>query len=146
MDARRHTRQDNRIDFASILAEVERQPAAASANPRPFSFDFLDALTHLAPASEGYRQPNFLLEADENASQPEPESPLPSIDPDEIARELRLSPGMSPAELTRVRRRFAAMNHPDRVAAALRERASDRMKIANALIDRALEGAPSREI
>ncbi|GGA89030.1 hypothetical protein GCM10011491_16040 [Brucella endophytica] len=143
MEARRHIRQDNRIDFASILAEVERQPVAAPENPRPFSFDFLDALLHLAPACEGSRQPDFLLE---EASQPEPDSPLPSTDPEEVARELQLSPDMSTAELTRVRRRFAALNHPDRVAASLRDRASDRMKIANALIDKALAGAPSREI
>ncbi|KXF79545.1 hypothetical protein ATN84_04370 [Paramesorhizobium deserti] len=88
------------------------------------------------------RRPDFVLFEPET----EAELPLPSADPDEIAQELQLSSGMSPADLAQIRRRFAARNHPDRVAPHLRERASDRMKIANALIDRALAGTGSHEI
>ncbi|MBB2972030.1 hypothetical protein [Mesorhizobium sp. RMAD-H1] len=135
-------RRKNHADFASILSEIERQSAESSENLRPVSFDFLDGLLHLAATHAVDRRSDSILFEPEI----EAESPLPSTDPDEIARELRLSSGMSSAELAQIRRRFAALNHPDRVAPHLRERASDRMKIANALIDRALAGGISREI
>lgn len=62
----------------------------------------------------------------------------PSIEPDDIARELGLDgPPATPRDLDRVRREFAFANHPDRVDAALRERAMIRMQIANRLIDEA---------
>jgi len=139
MDAQR---RKNHADFASILAGIERQSAEFSENPRPFSFDFLDGLLHLGAARGLDRRSDFIYFEPEI----EAEIPLPSTDPEEIARELRLSSGVSAAELAQIRRRFAARNHPDRVAPHLRERASDRMKIANALIDRALADAGSREI
>jgi hypothetical protein len=64
--------------------------------------------------------------------------PMPSIDPDEIARELGLAGRrVSLAGLDQLRRTFAAANHPDRAAPQLRERAAIRMQIANRLIDEA---------
>ncbi|WP_153020086.1 hypothetical protein [Paramesorhizobium deserti] len=135
-------RRKNHADFASILSEIERQSAESSENLRPVSFDFLDGLLHLGTTYGMDRRPDFVLFEPET----EAELPLPSADPDEIAQELQLSSGMSPADLAQIRRRFAARNHPDRVAPHLRERASDRMKIANALIDRALAGTGSHEI
>jgi hypothetical protein len=140
MEARRQTGQGSHLDFATILGQMERQSAAAPENIRPLSFDFLDGLIHLASAQVGDRRADFLLAADDETPQTEPQPHSLSTDPDDIARELRLSPGMSAAELAQIRRRFAARNHPDRVSAASRELASDRMKIANALIDRALAG------
>ncbi|RCS24958.1 hypothetical protein DUT91_05795 [Phyllobacterium salinisoli] len=142
MYARRQTAQDRHVDFASVLDEITRQPAAAPENLRPLSFDFLDGLAHLASAHAADRRSDFIVFEPEN----ERELPLLSTDPDEIARELQLSPDMSPIELARVRRRFAARNHPDRVAEPLRDCASERMKIANMLIDRALADASSLEI
>lgn len=65
-------------------------------------------------------------------------------DPQSIARELALTPRMSPAELTRVRRQFALANHPDRVAATDRDNATRRMMIANMLIDHELQRKLSR--
>ncbi|PRD43446.1 hypothetical protein C5748_12230 [Phyllobacterium phragmitis] len=136
MDAR-SSRQDNQVDFASILDEIARQSAAEPESLRPLSFDFLDGLVHLGAAHTTDRRSDFiLLEPDS-----ETELPLLSTDPDDIARELGLSSGMTPTALARVRRRFAAQNHPDRVAAPLRDRAGDRMKVANALIDRAMARA-----
>jgi hypothetical protein len=62
-----------------------------------------------------------------------------------LGEELRLSPGLTVDALLRLRRRFALRNHPDRVAPSLRARATRRMKLANALIDAALERARQRE-
>jgi hypothetical protein len=61
-----------------------------------------------------------------------------------VARELGLSPGMTADELNRVRRDFALSNHPDRVDPALREVATQRMMIANALIDGAVKNGRAR--
>ncbi len=45
------------------------------------------------------------------------------------------------SEIRSIRRAFAMRNHPDRVPAELRGRATQRMTIANALIDEALRSA-----
>jgi hypothetical protein len=57
-------------------------------------------------------------------------------DPQSVADELRISAGMTLADLSRLRRQFALANHPDRVGASEREIATRRMMIANMLIDR----------
>ena len=56
-----------------------------------------------------------------------------------VADELRLRPRLTAKELRLIRREFARGNHPDRVQAPLRERATRRMVIANTLIDQALK-------
>jgi len=56
-----------------------------------------------------------------------------------IAEELCLRGQLSAKDLRRIRREFALGNHPDRVSAPRRERATRRMIIANALIDQALK-------
>ena len=61
---------------------------------------------------------------------------LPSIEPDVIAAELGLADA-TPADFGRLRRVFALKNHPDRVAPNLRQRALQRMQVANGLIDEA---------
>ncbi|MBL0933664.1 MAG: hypothetical protein IBJ07_02830 [Rhizobiaceae bacterium] len=60
-----------------------------------------------------------------------------STDPREIALELGIGGLRTAAELDRARRRFAFENHPDRLAPHLRDRAAERMGIANGLIDTA---------
>lgn len=55
-----------------------------------------------------------------------------------VADELRLSTARSGDDLRQIRRSFAMRNHPDRVPDWLREEATRRMRIANALIDRAM--------
>jgi hypothetical protein len=67
--------------------------------------------------------------------QPEP---WPSIEPKDIARELKLETLMRPGDLAQARRAFAFDNHPDRVAPHLRDHAIIRMQVANMLIDEAL--------
>jgi hypothetical protein len=70
-----------------------------------------------------------------------PQEPPPDIaraDDATVAAELRLTRVMTEEDLRRVRRSFAMRNHPDRVPDWLREEATRRMRIANALIDRAM--------
>lgn len=59
-----------------------------------------------------------------------------SIEPAMIAVELGLD-GAGPDDLGRLRRAFAMKNHPDRMPPQLRERALQRMQVANVLIDEA---------
>ncbi|MBX3580878.1 MAG: hypothetical protein KF810_03145 [Rhizobiaceae bacterium] len=63
-----------------------------------------------------------------------------SLEPEAIATELGLDRTV-PADLGRLRRLFALKNHPDRVPLHLRERALQRMQIANGLIDAAKQRA-----
>jgi hypothetical protein len=56
-----------------------------------------------------------------------------------VADELQLTADLTLEDLHRIRREFALANHPDRVAPPMRERATRRMTIANALIDEALQ-------
>jgi hypothetical protein len=58
------------------------------------------------------------------------------IEPEAIASELGLH-GADIAALGRLRRAFALRNHPDRVPPHLRQRALQRMQVANGLIDEA---------
>ncbi|HVY43928.1 MAG TPA: hypothetical protein VG966_12910 [Hyphomicrobiaceae bacterium] len=55
-----------------------------------------------------------------------------------LAEELQLNPDLTADELRRLRRQFAIYNHPDRVMASERDRATRRMALVNVLIDRAL--------
>jgi hypothetical protein len=57
----------------------------------------------------------------------------------EVAEELALTAVETEASLNEKRRRFAKINHPDRVAPQWRDSATIRMTIANLLIDRAIE-------
>ncbi len=69
-----------------------------------------------------------------------PEKP-PDIAPandDMVAAELRLSQAKTVEQLRLLRRSFAMRNHPDRVPDWLRNEATRRMCIANALIDIAM--------
>lgn len=60
-------------------------------------------------------------------------------EPEIVAAQLRLRPCLTAQELRSIRRAFARTNHPDRVPASLREQATQRMIIANTLIDTALK-------
>lgn len=60
-----------------------------------------------------------------------------------ISKELNLRPEMKRAELQRLRRLFAAQNHPDRLPQEFRLAAEQRMKTANALLDSAMVTAGS---
>ena len=62
--------------------------------------------------------------------------PLPSTNPEDIALELRMANARWPRDFDRIRREFALLNHPDKAAPHMRDRAVVRMQIANMLIDR----------
>lgn len=145
-------------DFASLLddlfvvADKTDEPP-----PRPtIPFDYLAVAEELhsgrikvsgeAAAAE-YREAGEGFEAElsalldevdvEEASSDPPDTPeLPSIEPDAIKAELGLEHAAQ-ADLGRMRRAFAMKNHPDRVAPHLRQRALQRMQVANGLIDEA---------
>ena len=68
----------------------------------------------------------------------EPSPSFAPADDDAVAAELRLSTACSSEDLRRIRRSFAMHNHPDRVPEWLRDEATHRMRIANALIDDAM--------
>jgi hypothetical protein len=68
----------------------------------------------------------------------------PMSEEDEVARALRISRSLTPAELSRRRRDFARSHHPDRVPEPFRAQATRRMSIANAMIDGALRNRTRR--
>ncbi|MDQ6437215.1 hypothetical protein RB623_24450 [Mesorhizobium sp. LHD-90] len=134
-------------DFAVLLDELiaardqSTGPVAAPTIP----FDYLSVAEELY--SGRIQVSDDAVEAEyREASEGEPETvaaetvggagSLPSVEPEAIAVELGLDRATA-ADFTRIRRRFAFANHPDRVAPHLRERAMVRMKIANMLIDAA---------
>lgn len=136
------------MDFADILNEIAQPASGIGGDPRsaPRAPDFqriLDGLARSVPAGDAVRQAYFppdlgaggLREA-RAALGDIGEADL-STDPDDIAFELDLGSVASRDELSGLRRRFARLNHPDRVPAALRARANLRMTLANAMIDKA---------
>lgn len=70
-----------------------------------------------------------------------------AVDPFAAARKIEkaLTRDLSVAELTRLRRRFAAQHHPDRVPPELRPAAQVAMADINARIDQALAVARQRK-
>ncbi|MFI0847212.1 hypothetical protein [Mesorhizobium sp. IMUNJ 23232] len=140
-------------DFASLLDDLiaVRDQAGAPAAAPTIPFDYLSVAEELH--SGRIRVSDDAVEAeyreaagDELANEPPvvapPDPPL-AIEPEAIAIELGLErAGIE--DFTRIRRRFAFANHPDRVAPHLRERAMVRMQVANMLIDEASRRAIAR--
>lgn len=139
------------MDFADILNEIAQPASGGGGDPRsaPRAPDFRRILDGLAasPTGDAVRQAYFpadlgaggLREA--RAASCEVGADIGeadlSTDPDDIAFELDLGSVASREALSGLRRRFARLNHPDRVPAALRARANLRMTLANAMIDKA---------
>lgn len=73
-----------------------------------------------------------------NTGSPEMPPHLARLSEAEIAEELAISDKDTQSILTEKRRRFAKLNHPDRVAPQFRESATTRMTIANLMIDQAI--------
>jgi hypothetical protein len=151
-------------DFASLLDDLfVAAETPAETVPRPtIPFDYLTVADELlsgrikvsdGAAAAHYREAGEAIEAElaalfdevEVAGTPPPSATieLPSIEPDAIAAELGLADA-TPADLGRLRRVFALKNHPDRVAPDLRQRALQRMQVANGLIDEAKRRALAR--
>lgn len=91
--------------------------------------------------------PGTTSAVDNDAPTPPPK-PTPAIDtslfkrlsPEDVANDINLLASDTPVELKSKRRKFARLNHPDRVPMEWRQAATTRMKIANHLVDEALRG------
>lgn len=143
-------------DFATVLKEVEADQGPADDIRGP-KFGFASAIfsASLSDRPASPRQPDDLESLFDIGSQPEAPARdaeherqeiaarMQKQSPDAIRQELDLQPGLKRAELQRRRRNFAARNHPDRLPEEFRPAAEQRMKTANALLDKAMAGAPS---
>lgn len=134
-------------DFASLLDEAlasndTEEPAAAPRPKIPFGILGRRAADRTATVSDPEAAAEYLFAAADHFSiEPELSQLIepPSIEPFDIARELRLTGRETPDALDHIRREFAFTNHPDRVSEDLRDRAVIRMQIANRMIDDAKE-------
>jgi hypothetical protein len=148
--------------FESVLKRIEEEapeeapPEETSARIRGLSTGFV------APAMEGvsvslhridgaYLENGADIDDTSAAAEPpappvEPEAPDPAeppphllrLLPAEIAEDLGLVADDTIASLQEKRRSFARVNHPDRVHAAHRHLANERMTVANLLVDKAI--------
>ena len=143
-------------DFATVLKETEAASATEEALHRPhvnlaaavFSAGFRDVSNPTRPPDN--LAPLFDIQDAEpeggdaaERERREIAERMESQSPEVISRELDLRPDLKRAELQRLRRSFAARNHPDRLPEEFRLLAEQRMKTANALLDKALARAPS---
>ena len=129
--------------FHMVLDGLRRQTDAVSeAAPamRAASFDRTFAAQTDRPVHAPGAQTRFFADAEVSET---PVDEMCSVEVT-VARELQLSDDLAPVDLERIRRTFAYRNHPDRVDAAHKPRALERMTVANVLIDRALKAARSR--
>ncbi|MCT8998403.1 hypothetical protein [Chelativorans intermedius] len=130
--AARHAPQDFASILDELLAEHGREVGGAAA-----SVDYLSVVEELHSGRIRITGEGVVEAAYRTFAESPAEAPQPSVDPDDIARELGLSRCARPRELDRLRRDFAMRNHPDRVPEHLRARAIIRMQVANMLIDEA---------
>lgn len=125
--------------FEAVLQSVEAGHQRAWAQDVPLSSPIRSNpwfIPESAPAAAGERAGVFIFEdGAEPVAPAQAALPLPSADPADVAAELDLAACPDLAALARRRRRFAALNHPDRVESRLRAVATQRMTIANFLID-----------
>ncbi|UUP19261.1 hypothetical protein NTH_03756 [Nitratireductor thuwali] len=130
-------------DFASFLDELLAEAAEPEQGAPRINLDYLSVVDELHSGRINFTDEKAAAEYRANASEKAVGSPAaetaaaPSVDPDEIARELDLARRAASTDLDRLRREFAFRNHPDRVPEHLRARAMIRMQVANTLIDEA---------
>lgn len=84
--------------------------------------------TNPPPASPN---PHIYAEAETDIEHAAP----PSTNPDDIRQELALDNHMTLERLAQLRREFALRNHPDKFPLEIQPLATERMMIANALLD-----------
>ncbi len=156
MNAPPRARKRAPTSFGSVLAEVENGSGDPDRIVLPVGYPFadVDPPTDAADGTTGaWDQALAWVEAaggppqvdparaappqvESTAPRAEPTAPL-SDDPDANSAEHGLSATPTLADLSRARRRFMWMNHPDRRPDAPRELANRRVAIANMLLDRA---------
>lgn len=131
-----------RDPFAAVMArlsQVAEEPRLRDRRPATLAVQVLDVASMLqlqttVSAGKVDLQPmDRVYDLPSSAETIQPVSML-----DQVASELVLKSELTRADLRRLRRAYARVNHPDRVASLDREEATQRMMIANALIDRAL--------
>jgi len=134
-----HTRTPLPSSFETLIDELFDRDDRSSEAPKPscFSIDALEAAWALsrsrAPqADQPDPAPNNPYALDD-ATEAGPPSLL---DPNRIILELGLDSELSENDIASLRREFALRNHPDRVQQDLRELATQRMMIANDLMDK----------
>ncbi len=126
-------------DFELLIDELfghDDRPAGA---PRPnrFSINSLEAAWTLTTASRGGVRERHILPRQPYLPETDGESgPESLLDPNKILLELGLNANFSEVDIATLRREFALRNHPDRVQPDLRALATERMMIANDLMDR----------
>ena len=120
-----------------LFAETDQQSDAPQA-PRRVSMDSLEATWDLAFNARG--KPLHAGQSPATALNPYSaygDAALDTtLDPYKIISELGLHADATEEDVLALRRAFALRNHPDRVPAELRELATQRMMIANDLMDR----------
>lgn len=126
-------------DFELIIDQLfgrDERPAGA---PRPnrFSINSLEAAWGLAAASRKDRENSgaHVRTPYSDAGDGREDADM-LLDRSRILIELGLDANFSEADIAALRREFALRNHPDRVRADLRDLATQRMMIANDLMDR----------
>lgn len=127
------------LDEARLMPDDELEDLVGSAMSNPMAQPGVGSLGDITVAS-GYVAQASLVRAygDDGSEEVRVEAP------GEAAVKLKAaldSKQHTPRELARLRRRFAAGNHPDRVPPELREEAVTAMAEVNAAIDRALKKA-----
>jgi hypothetical protein len=142
------------LDEARRAAMADDRAPEAPRKPRAPSYgsaDFLHSIDRMAGKVRSYMSAGLLARLYSDGfsrppvreAAPEPPPP-PKSEHEQVVDELHLTPSLSSTDLKLIRRRFAKVNHPDRVPPAIREQATRRMTIANSLIDEALRGFKAR--
>ena len=144
------------VSFRAVLEDLgdvapdDRSPPAGGARDAPLGHSahieqFDSTLNAMACGSWNFLSPGRLsyLYAEARAGAVS-DAQRSRSEAEGVAEELRLRPRLSANELRCIRREFARGNHPDRLPAPLRERATRRMVIANTLIDQALKALAGR--
>jgi len=123
-------------DFFSDVSEANEVPPPS----HRFSISSLEAAWDVAAQARTLpRHENLNRDSRQTAYRDHGESPLvASLDPHRILSELGLRSNATESEIAMLRREFALRNHPDRVPDELRDIATQRMMIANDLMDRYL--------
>lgn len=130
------------LDEAELLADdeladfVDASLSNSATGPAVGSLgDIAVAASYVAPASlaRAYGSQGDEAAPEDGAAEQRPAEAAAKL------KEIMKAQTLAAEELRRVRRQFAAANHPDRVAAHLRDEAVSAMAEINAEIDRALK-------
>lgn len=129
--------------FEALLSDFLKEAAEPGEVPSPshrFSIGSLEAAWDVAAQARAMPPRNDIdHDARQMAYRDDGERTLTALlDPHKILSELGLHSDATEYEIAMLRREFALRNHPDRVPADLREIATQRMMIANDLMDRHL--------